>query len=66
MIEMKKNIYDQFNSIWSQTRISIVTHMFKELDTKMYSERSNIIQSIESILCDCNQDIQNMLKNLSE
>lgn len=66
MIEMKKNIYDQFNSIWSPTRIAIVTHMFKELDTKMDSERANMIQSIEAVLCDCNQDIQNLLKNLSE
>ena len=66
MIEMKKNIYDQFNRIWSDTRLAIVTHMFKELDTKIDSERTNITQSITSVLSDCNQDIQNLLKNLSE
>lgn len=53
MIEIKKNIYDQFNRIWSDSRLAIVTHLFKELDTKIDSERANITQSIISVLSDC-------------
>jgi len=66
MISMKKDVYYQLNSIWSTSRIYIVINLFKELDTKIDSERQNIIKSIASLLCDCNYDVQNLLKNFSE
>lgn len=68
VFEMKKSIYEQFNSNWSPIRISIVTQMFKELNRRKdtnETEQSNMMKSIEALLCDCNQDIRNLLRNLS-
>ena len=65
MINMKNEIYTQLNGVWSIERLTLINTLFSQLDKKQDGDRQNMFKSIFSILNDCDSDIKNLLKNVS-
>ena len=66
VLNMRNDMYVQINNTWSNERIILVNTLFHELSKKKDSYRSNLFKSLNSILSDCDNEINILLKTFSK
>ena len=65
MMDVKNDIYNQLNLLWSDNTLTIMINLFNELGEKQDANRNHIFNSIDALLHDSNENVKVLLKEFT-